>query len=381
MRRSQPRRRIAIVTGTRAEYGLLRTIMDAVDRHPGLHLQLVVTGMHLIRKFGFTVNDIVREGRTIDARIKMQRGDESPTDQAEGLARGLQGMARYFIEAKTDLVVVLGDRVEAMAGALAAVTTGKVLCHIHGGDIAPGDLDESFRHAITKLSHLHLTGTKRAAKRIARMGEDETRIHFVGAPGLDRIVQLVPPGRRRSVKTGRALVVQHPCGRSVAYERRLMSSLLHAVDAANLTPVVIYPNSDRGHTGIVSAIESYRSRRRRSSARIVRSLGHDEYLRLLADSDLLVGNSSSGIIEAAAVGTPSVNVGGRQEGRERGGNSIVDCAETGDAIAVAITQAIKKRPITGGNGVYGDGRSGRRMADIVAKVRLTPDFLRKQNTY
>ena len=184
-------RRIAVVTGTRAEYGLLRSTMEAVAEHRDLTLQVVVTGMHLLRKFGRTIDDIVRDGWRVGARVKMQTGDDSPLDQAAGLSRGVRGIATYCEQAATDIVVVLGDRIEAMAGTLAAVTTGRLLAHVHGGDIAPGDFDDSLRHAISKLAHLHLTATESARRRLIRMGESPDRVHCVGAPGLDRLFQLI----------------------------------------------------------------------------------------------------------------------------------------------------------------------------------------------
>ncbi|RME40661.1 MAG: UDP-N-acetylglucosamine 2-epimerase (hydrolyzing) [Planctomycetota bacterium] len=414
---SLSRRRVAVVTGTRAEYGLLRSTMEAVSAHPRMTLQLVATGMHLVRKFGFTVRDLERDGRHIDARIPMQRGTDDPADQAEGLARGVRGMARFFLAERSDIVVVLGDRIEAMAGALAAVATDRILAHIHGGDVAPGDTDEAYRHAISKLAHVHLTATRRAARRLIRMGEDPNRVHVVGAPGLDDIFQRFPSvarsstktGRRgvetiderrriarakargsghgneksanRSAKTGRALVVYHPCGRSAAHEGRVMRAILAAVRACGMSATVLYPNSDRGHSGIIEAIEAQRRRATRDAMDVVRSLPRETYLDLLAGCDVLVGNSSSGIIEAPVMGTPSVNVGLRQQGRERGGRSVIDCGESRASIESAIRRALRKRPITGGSGVYGDGRAGRRIAEILARIPLDGTFRRKRNRY
>ena len=168
--KARRRRRVAVITGTRAEYGVLRSVMSTIADEPRLQLQTVVTGIHLLREFGHTVDTITRDGWRIDARVKMQEGSDEPLDQAVGLSRGVAGIARFLERARTDIVLVLGDRIEALAGALAAVTTGRVLAHIHGGDVAPGDFDDSQRHAITKLAHLHLAATRRSARRIIRMG-------------------------------------------------------------------------------------------------------------------------------------------------------------------------------------------------------------------
>ena len=386
-------RRVAVVTGTRAEYGLLRSTMEAISQSRFLQLQLVVTGTHLLKKFGHTITDILRDGWRVDARVRMQAGDDSPLDQAEGLARGITGIARYLERAKTDIVVVLGDRIEATAGALAGVTTGRLVAHIHGGDVAPGDFDDSLRHAITKLAHLHLTATQAARKRIIRMGESPRRVHWVGAPGLDRLVELVregilSPAMRRpqeaTPRTGgkppvapKALIVQHPCGRAAVVERRVMKAILGAVQELGLSATCIYPNSDRGHSGIIEAIETHRRRVGEDHFRVVRSLDHDTYLRLLIDADVLVGNSSSGIIEAATAGTPAVNVGRRQLGREVSGKSVIHAEETVASLRKALTKALRMRPITGRRSVYGHGGAGRRIAELLAAVPLDDAFRRK----
>lgn len=370
-------RRIAVVTGTRAEYGLLHSTMEAIDRHRTLKLQVVVAGMHLLRKFGTTVNQVVRDGWCVDARVKMQAGDGHPLDAAEGLARGVAGIGRFLEQGKTDVVVVLGDRIEAMAGALAAVCTGRFVAHIHGGDVAPGDFDDSLRNAITKLAHLHLTATRAARRRVIRMGEQAGRVHFVGAPGLDRLLPLLASYDGPGGGSGRALVVHHPCGRAASRERRVMSWLLRAVDQAALVPTIVYPNSDRGHTGILDAIDAYRRRARSGAVRVVRSLDHETYLQTLIDADVLVGNSSSGIIEAAMAGTPSVNIGPRQQGRQRSGGSVVDAAESLSSIREALRKAMRKRPIRGHSSRYGDGCAGLRIAEALAAMPLTESFRRK----
>jgi GDP/UDP-N,N'-diacetylbacillosamine 2-epimerase (hydrolysing) len=375
--RSGRRRRVAVVTGTRAEYGLLRSTLQAIRAHRSLDLRLVVTGMHLLRKFGHTVDDIVRDGWRIDARVKMQSGSDGLTDQARGLSRGIAGIASFLEAANADIVVVLGDRVEAMAGALAAVTTGRVLAHIHGGDVAPGDFDDTLRHAITKLAHLHFVATRKSLRRVLRLGETPEHVHLVGAPGLDRLAQLIMASAPRTGRTGTALIVQHPCGRTAVVERRVMEGVLRAVRATGLRPMVVYPNSDRGHRGIIQAIERQASANG-DDIQPVRSLPHDDYLHALLHADVLVGNSSSGIIEAPFAGTPSVDVGDRQAGREPGGPSVIHADESLASIRGALRRALRKRPRRGGRSVYGDGRAGQRIAHLLGTLRLTPTLTRKR---
>lgn len=372
---------MAVVTGTRAEYGLLTSTMQAIRREPRLHLQLVVTGMHLLRKFGHTVKLIEHDGWHIDARVRMQDGSDGPLDQAAGLSRGVAGIARFLEAGKTDIVVVLGDRIEAMAGALAAVTTGRILAHIHGGDVAPGDFDDSLRHAITKLAHVHFPATRRAARRIVRLGEPPQRVHVVGAVGLDRLRKLpaeAPPSRRRS---GEALIVQHACGRPASTEKRTMLAMLRAAAAVGLRRVISYPNTDRGHRGVLEAIEQHRRQSPRGEVQVFRSLARDDYLRMLMRADVLIGNSSSGIIEAPLAGTPSVNVGPRQAGRQPGGPSVITADENCDAIRTAIETALRKRPRPGRRTPYGDGRAGRRIARILAGLPPHEAVGRKAITY
>lgn len=374
-------RRIAVITGTRAEYGLLHPVMKAIEKEPSLRLQLVVTGMHLLRKFGRTVDDILRDGWKIDARVKMQDGNDHALDQAVGLSRGVSRIATFLEESRTDVVVVLGDRIEAMAGALAAVTTGRILAHIHAGDLAPGDIDEGLRHAITKLAHIHFTATRKARARVLRMGERDAHVHWVGAPGLDRLHVIAKNSARSKSRPGGALILQHPCGRSSEHEMRVMTALLRAVKGTGLDHTILYPNSDRGHPGIIEAIRAHRRRCPNGSVHVVPSLPRDEYLKRLIYADVLVGNSSSGIIEAAAAGTPCVNVGHRQDGRQRSGRSVVDAAESLSAIRDAVTQALRRRPIIGNSTPYGDGGAGRKIAGLLAATPLDARLRSKRNAY
>ena len=375
-RRRHSRRRVAIVTGTRAEYGLLRSTLDAISDHDQLDLQLVVTGVHLLRRFGMTVRDVEADGYRIDARVRMQRGNDNPLDQSNGLARGVAGIAEFLINAETDIVLVLGDRIEALAGALAATTTGKLLAHVHGGDVAPGDADNLQRDAITKLAQIHLAATRKSADRIVRMGESRQHVHVVGAPGLDDLFSI----RRlqRSNKTQTVLVLHHPCGRDARTEQRVMSNVLRSIRSETDDMIVIHPNSDRGHSGILAAIDDEQaSQDRHSHLRVLKSMPRQSYLEALAGSRLIIGNSSSGIIEAPALGVPSVNVGDRQSGRERGGPTVIDASEgyrsIHDAVRQATTMTRRRRPIT----PYGRGRAGERIANILADTHLTDDLRRK----
>lgn len=381
VRPSRKKRRVAVITGSRADYGLLTSPMQAIADHPKLELRLVVCGMHLLRKFGHTVDQIARDGWRIHARVPMQMGRDRGADQADGLARGVAGIARYLASADADLALVLGDRIEALAGALAACTTGRFVAHVHGGDVAPGDFDDGLRHAITKLAHVHLAATRDAARRIIRMGERPEHVHVVGAPGLDRLAALMDQHRTRTVGSDRALVVQHPHGKSARSERHTMTALLRAVRSVGLRAVVIYPNSDRGHSGIIEAIDRAHQRFPAGTLETHRSLPRDDYLGLLTTARVLVGNSSSGIIEAGTAGLPVVNIGPRQNGRRRNGSCVVDCDETYDAIRRGLQAALSLRPKRRRMSPYGRGDAGRRIAEILAATELSESLRRKRITY
>ncbi len=370
-------RRIAVVTGTRAEYGLLTPVMDAVAARTDLHLDVIVTGMHLLRRFGSTVRQIVKDGRPIAARVPMQRGDDHPLDQARGLARGVSGIAAALEKCQTDVTVVLGDRIEALAGALAAVATGRFVAHLHGGESAPGDLDNTLRGAITKLAHLHFAATAAARRRIIALGEPARRVYFVGAPGLDRLRALAAAQSFPKPRTNHALVAFHPTGRPPERERRAMADILRAVRSLDLRTTILAPNTDRGHTGILAAIDAYCAAQPAHDVRFVPSLAHDAYLQLLIASDVIVGNSSSGIIEAGAAGTPAVNVGDRQQGREPNGPAVIDADESYTSLQRAIQRALRLRVRPQQAVLYGRRPVGPRIAAILAGARLDEALRRK----
>lgn len=418
------RRRVAVLTGSRAEYGLLRGVMAALAHERGVELQVLVCGMHLLKPFGLTVREVEADGWPIIGRVRMQTGDDSPLDGALGLSRGVAGIAEALHRAKSSLLVVLGDRVEAMAGALAATMLRLPLAHIHGGDVAPGDVDDSLRHAITKLATHHFAASQAAARRIRRLGEDAWRIHFVGAPGLDRLRELMEGGERAArtidsdsrkaelrqgaasrrsmgaaakvasasrrasshagsrtrVERREALVVFHPTGRSPQRERAAMQAILSAVQRAGLRSLIVYPNTDGGSTGIVEAIRSH-ARRHARDVRVVRSLPRDAFLQALRSAAVLVGNSSAGIIEAPLAGTASVNVGDRQAGRELGGPSVISCSENSAAILRAIRAALGRQRRIPRRTPYGDGRAAARIARLCATLPLGRDIVRKRLAY
>lgn len=361
---NQADRTIAVATGSRAEFGLLQPVMRAIADRPGLTLRTLAAGAHLLAD---TVDDIAAAGFTIDARVPMQQpGTTGRAADADALGRGVRGFAEAFARLDPTFVVVLGDRIEAFAAAAAASIGGIRVAHIHGGDRAEGVADEAMRHAITKLAHLHLPATAESRRRIVRMGEPPASVHRVGSPAIDGLREVSPAD-----DAPRAIVMQHPIGEADEDESRWMRATLEAT--ASLTPrVVMAPNADPGAGAI-----------RRAMAEVgiepVEHVNRGRFLALLKAAAVLVGNSSAGLIEAAALRTPVVNIGPRQAGRQRPGN-VVDCDYGRANVEAAIARA-RALDLAGMRHPYGKGKTGPTIARLLAEIDLETIPLRKRNRY
>ncbi len=382
------KRTIAVVTGTRAEFGLLCSVMDAIRNHPRLQLRPIVTGAHWVSGTWRDVRDGDDEaGFNIDGKVMMQRrGQVGRAADVQALARGVAGFGNTFARIKPDFVVVLGDRIEAFAAASAASIGGFRVAHIHGGDRAEGVADEAMRHAISKLAHLHFPATATSRHRLIRMGEASERVINVGSPAIDAL-RLSPP---TAAPLTPIIVMQHPVGGSDAHEHTWMNATLRAAWTAyeslamHMPMLVMSPNRDPGSRGIRAAIDAFlRSHRRRFSptsfAEHVEHLPRAQFLARLSCARMLIGNSSAGLIEAAALRVPCVNIGPRQNGREKPAN-VIDCDYGEASVAGSIEKALKldlrrmRHP-------YGDGRTGERIAKVLAMVDLDAVSVRKRNTY
>ena|SRR5688572_423723 len=372
---------ICFVTGTRAEFGLMRTVLRAIDEHPKLKLQIIATGMHLDSRLGNSINGILRDGWTVDAVVPWDAGDGGAAATAVATGAAMSGIARALDQQKTDVVLVVGDRVEAFAAAAAGHVSQRIVAHVHGGDRAQGQVDDSLRHAITKLAHLHFPATAESAARIRKLGEDKRRVHRVGAPGVDGVVEAaVDPAQLASEfpaheRRRYALIVYHPVDADDEVEEARAREIAHAAQAADLSLVIVSPNNDPGSAGVCRALQALAGL---DHVTVRANVSRGTFLGLLRDTAVLVGNSSSGIIEAASFGTPVVNVGPRQLGRERSGN-VVDVPYREASIRRAIANIWNKgRPKRWrGRNVYGGAGAGRKIADILG--RLEPnEALRKK---
>ncbi len=375
--RSTPSRplRVAVVTGSRAEFGLLRPVMHAVRARPDLELLVLAAGSHLIQP-ALTFREVKREFDVADSIPMQIAGRTGRVEDAEALARGVARFTRSFDRLRPDWTLVLGDRIEPFAAACAAAVGGFALAHVHGGDRAEGIADESMRHAITKLAHLHFPATTTSAQRLVRMGEPEHRVHMVGSPAVDELASIPPLADDRYAELGHPEIVflMHPVGRHAELEEAAAAAGLAALDGRRV--LALHPNFDPGRQGILRAISAVPSREHLPRGEFVGLLK-----RLASVGGVLVGNSSAGLIEAAVLGVRVVNVGPRQSGRERSDNVVQAGAETQDAVAQALRQA-QDLNISRGSHPYGDGSAGRKIASILAATDpRDPTLLRKLCTY
>ncbi len=367
-------RNVCFVTGTRAEFGLMRSTLLAIEKIPSLRLQLIVTGMHLDRTRGHSVDAIRDGGWHIDCIVPWRKSVLQSATAIE-TGRVMARLAAEFENLKSDIVLVVGDRVEAFAAASAAHIGGRIVAHVHGGDRALGLVDDSLRHAISKLTHVHFPATAGSAQRLMQLGEDRWRIHRVGSPGLDDLHEAEPwkvvakrfPALRRR---GYALVVQHPATSESGAERLAAEMLLSAVQRAGVEQMmVVYPNNDPGADGIVACWRQA-ERSRQAGWHFCKDLPRMLYLGLLRDAAMLVGNSSSGIIEAGSFGTPVIDVGSRQHGRERGDNVVhVRAPQAVERAAAEIWNNGHPHRF-GTRNPYGSGNAGKAIAGHLAHIEL-----------
>ena len=381
-------RKIVVVTGTRAEFGVLTPVLEEIRRTDGLELHLVVTGMHLSKVHGYTLEEIRKSGFEVDEVVDMGEGGDTGAAMATALGEGIVGMTGAFERIDPDIVLVLGDRSEAFAGAIAGAYMNKTVAHVHGGEVTKGCIDESIRHAITKLAHIHFPATEDGANRIIRLGERPENIHVVGAPALDVILNAPrsPPeelAKEFSLDLGKPIIlaVQHPVTTQVAEAAKQMRITLEALKTVKAQTILIYPNNDAGGMSMIRVIEETRLP---PYIKPYRSLPQRQYLGLMSVATAMVGNSSSGLIEAPSFGLPFINIGIRQEGRLRGEN-VIDVPHDKDAIIEAIDRAINNKAfrekVKNGRNPWGDGKASKRIVDILKSLVIDDGLLQKQITY
>lgn len=366
------------MTGTRAEYGLLYWLMKEIEADPDLDLQLAVTGMHLSPEFGLTYRRIEDDGFTIDAKVEMLLSSDTPVGIAKSTALGVAGFADALATLQPDLLVVLGDRFEIFAAAQAALIARIPIAHIHGGEITEGAIDDAIRHSITKMAHLHFVSAEPHLRRVVQLGEDPARVYNVGAPGIDNIRKLELLGREAleaalgiKLRPPVFLVTYHP----VTLDRRSPAvaarALCDALSQRLGTVIITKANADTGGRIISEVFDEFAARHTDRAVSIT-SLGQLRYLSAMSQADVVVGNSSSGLIEAPALKKATVNLGDRQRGRLKA-SSVIDCEEDAASIESALEEALSddfRRKLANVASPYGDGGASNRIKDVLKTANL-----------
>ncbi len=380
------RKTVAYISGTRADFGLMTPILKAIHNHSDLELLSYATGMHLMPAYGETIHEV--EAMFPDTkRIEAVFGIKDPTGTVRFAADYFHKITDELIQTKPEIILILGDRIEMLYSALAAFSLGVPIAHVHGGDKTQ-TVDDAYRHAITKLAHVHLPATQEAADRIKKLGEEEWRIHLVGAPALDAILHEKLPTREELFRDlgldlgdKVILVTQHPVSEDTDGSSSQINETLEAVKSFNLPVVVTYPNADTGSQAMIDVIER---ERQNSKFKIFKNLAYTNFLALEREATVWVGNSSGAMIESASFGTPVVNIGGRQAGRARGAN-VIDVHYDRDQIRRAIERSLNdldyRATLKNIVNLWGDGQTGGRVANILANLEINRRLLEKQITY
>ena len=382
-------RKICVVVGSRANYSSIKSAMRAVQTHPDLELQVVVGASALLDRYGSLVEVIEKDGFTPAARVYMLIEGENPTTMAKSTGLGLLELPTVFEQLRPDIVLTVGDRFETMATTLAAAYMNLPLAHTMGGEVS-GTIDESIRHAVTKFAHIHFPACAEARDRIIKMGERPEDVFLVGCPRMDLVREVIEQDRNGlgpevfaegvggSFDLNRPFVMvsQHPVTTEYGEGERQITETLHAVQEVGLPGIVFWPNADAGSDDIARGIRKFRERCDDLRMHFFKNLPAETYIRLLMRTACLVGNSSSGIREGAFIGTPGVNIGSRQDMRQRGRN-VIDVGHDRKAITDAIDRQARHGRYPS-DPVYGDGHAGERIADVLARCTVR---IQKRMTY
>lgn len=375
-------RNICVVTGSRAEYGLLYWLMKGIQEDPDLELQVIATGMHLSPEFGLTYKVIEQDGFTIDATVEMLLSSDTPVGIAKSVGLGVIGFADALSRLKPDVLVLLGDRFEILAAAQAALVARIPIAHIAGGDTTEGAFDEAIRHSITKMSHLHFVTNQDALLRVRQLGENPEHIHLVGNPGLDHIKRLTLLDRAMlekelafQFKQKNVLVTFHPVTLDEQPAGDQFEVLLQALGSLGPEVGIVFtkPNADTDGRLLIGMIDSFLTKH--PNARAYTSLGQLRYLSVMAQVDAVVGNSSSGLYEAPSFRVPTVNIGNRQKGRLQAA-SVLNCPIEAQAISQTISNAFDL-DCSGVMNPYGDGESSARIIAMLKNIHAPKQLLQK----
>ena len=371
-------RKFCVITGSRAEYGLLRWVMEAIEADPELTLRIVATGMHLSPRFGLTYQEIESDGFDIDRKVEMLTESDTAVGVAKSMGNGMIGFADTLDELRPDIIVVLGDRFEIFSAVAAAIVARIPVAHIHGGELTEGNFDDALRHSITKMSHLHFVANEEYRRRVIQLGEQPDRVFVVGGLGVDSIKRATLLDRAEleesmDFKFGskNLLITFHPVTLDASGGSEQFEELLAALDALSDTNFIFtMPNADTGNHAISKMIDGFIASHPNSRAYI--SLGNLRYLSCIANVDGVVGNSSSGLIEVPSFKKGTINVGDRQKGRVRA-TSVIDCAPNRSDISNAIRRLYDgefMKVVAESSNPYGDGGAAEKIFEVLKNSEL-----------
>ncbi len=377
------KRKITVTTGTRADYGLLRPILSKISSSKNLELHLIVTGMHLSKKFGLTINEIKKDGFKISVSFNMIQKGTSKYLVAEKLGNAVVKFSKIFNKIQPDINVILGDRDEMLASAISGYHMNIPNAHIHGGDRS-GGIDEYTRHAITKISNIHFASSLKSKERILRMGENPKYVFFTGSPAVDEIKSHLITNRKiLESKYGfkfsgnEILLLQHPVTTQTENTKKQIINVLKAIQKVNKLTIAVAPNSDSGNNIIFKQLEKFS--KLHPSFMLFKSFPRSDYLGMLKNCKVLVGNSSSGIIEASYFKIPVVNIGIRQKNREKGSNVLDTKNNSVNTIHKKLVMALKmKKSDLSTTSIYGDGNAAKKIIKHLETIKLTHALIEKQ---
>jgi UDP-hydrolysing UDP-N-acetyl-D-glucosamine 2-epimerase len=375
-------RKICVVVGSRANYSSIKSAMHAIQAHPDLELQLVVGASALLDRFGSVVEVIEADGFKPDAEVSMIIEGATPVTMAKSTGLGLLELPTIFDQLEPDIVISVGDRFETMATAIAAAYMNIPLAHTMGGEVT-GTIDESVRHAVTKLAHIHFPANQQAAERIIRMGENPEMVHVVGCPRIDLVAEIAQSngrlperawleyegvGGQLNLDEPFLLVAQHPVTTEYGQGEHQVTETLMALHRLKMPTIMLWPNVDAGSEDVARGMRKFREHYRHDYIRFYKNFPVETYVRLMMGCACMVGNSSAAIREGAFLGLPAVNIGNRQIGRERGRN-IIDVGYDREQILDAIQQQLHNGRYPPEH-IYGDGHAGERIANILSSCEL-----------
>jgi len=375
------KRKICVVTANRAEYSRGRSAIRAISKSPDLEIDLVVMGSHLLERHGFTIKEVESDGIPINYRIYMELDGKNPCTMTKSLALAVNDLATYFDNTKPDVVVALTDRYEIFGVAIASALMNIPIAHIQGGEVT-GTIDESIRHAITKMAHIHFPATEKSKERIIKMGEVPSTVFNVGCPATDLLLtipqlshkdsleefnKLLKEDRKLNIEDKFLLMIQHPVTTEYGTGAEQIKQTLNAVKETGMQTIMLWPNIDAGSDDVSRGIRDF-ERENLNKCFAVKHIPHDLFANLLKHTSCMVGNSSAGIRETCYFGTPTVNIGTRQQDRERGSN-VTQVGYSQDEIKQAISSQVEHGKYDP-EFVYGDGHAGEKIADILSTVEI-----------